>query len=81
MGVLSRLAIFFLQRWLATSNPAAGYNTAVLYEAEGELENAAKLLGEVMLVTNDRSVDREYKSVLEALEDLNVVDQQMMPQK
>jgi len=67
----------FLQRWRATSNPAAGYNAALLYEVEGDLEKALKLLGEVISINSDNTIVREHRNVLKAIEEQRQVKKQL----
>jgi len=76
-GCLSQARELFLQRWQNTANPAAGYNASVLYEAEGDLDSAAKLLGEVIEISSDYSILREHRLLLEALDERRLVEEQL----
>lgn len=76
-GNLAQARDLFLQRWRATANPAAGYNAALLYEVEGDLENAIKLLGEIINISSDHSIVREHRRVLKALKERRRVEKQL----
>jgi tetratricopeptide (TPR) repeat protein len=76
-GNLTQARDLFIERWYATANPAAGCNAAILYEAEGDLDNAVKLLGEVIEISNDYTILREHRLVLEALEERRMVEEQL----
>lgn len=76
-GNIDRARDLFLQRWWSTANLAAGYNAAILYEVEGELRNALKLLEELIRISNDYSIVREHRLVLDALEDRRRAEEQL----
>lgn len=66
-GQLDSARTLFLRRWHQTSNPAAGFNAALLSEARGNFAEAAALLSDIMRITNDRAVAREYEFVQELI--------------
>lgn len=74
IGAARRL---FVQRWRATGNTAAAYNAAILAEAEGDLEAAVALLGELIAVTSDAAILREHRRMLDALAERRQALEQM----
>ncbi len=76
-GNFTQARDIFLQRWHATTNLAAGYNAAILYEVEGDLEKAIKLLGEIINIYSDHSVINEHRRVIEALKERRQAEKQL----
>ncbi len=76
-GDITKARQLYYQRWQATHNIAAGYNAAVLFEAEGKLERALKLLDEMITKTGDSSVTRERRRVARALEEKKAAEKQL----
>lgn len=76
-GNLPQARELFLKRWKATANPAAGYNAAVIYQVEGDLEKALALLREMIDISSDASIVNEHHRVLKALEERRQVEKQL----
>lgn len=76
-GDLTGARKLYLRRWQTTHNIAAGYNAAVLFEAEGKLERAIKLLDEMITRTSDSSVVRERRRVARALKEKKAAEKQL----
>lgn len=76
-GSIGRARELFLQRWQSTGNPAAGYNAVILYEVEGDLTSALKLLEELIQASNDSSILREHSLVLNAVEEQRLAEEQL----
>jgi tetratricopeptide (TPR) repeat protein len=63
-GIYDSALAVFLDVWKNTQNPAAGVNAGIMYEAIGDIDNALKIVKEVVDRTANQAAMFEYKRLL-----------------
>ena len=64
-GFYERALAIYIEHWRKSSNPAAGYNAAILHEAKGNLNEAIELLEKIIENTSDIFYLNEHKRLLQ----------------
>jgi len=68
-GVYDRALELYLEVWDASRNTAAGYNGAIMYEVTGDIDAAVTLMKQVVNLSPEKKVIREYNRLLQVKEE------------
>lgn len=67
----------YIGNWNATNNPAAGYNGAILLEAEGDISGAIILMEDVSRITGNNKAASDLRRLKRVLSDNQELEKQM----
>ena len=76
-GIYQKALNLFMEVWESNQNPAAGFNAAIMLEAVGDIDGAIELMDNVMDISPDKDIMREYNRLLASKEQMETVAEQM----
>lgn len=76
-GIYEKAFNIFMTIWEDSSNPAAGYNAAIMMEVMGDIDGAIAMMETVMDSYPEQDIMSEYNRLLDTKEEMAVVADQM----